>query len=72
MKVGDLVRRCPHYWSDVPELTEDERGQLGIIVQYEKAPAWHHTGEYFVVLWSDGDCLDWKEEKQLEVVHETR
>ena len=66
-----MVKRCPRFWKDI-KLTDSQREQIGIIIQYEKSPKWHISGEYFVVMWSDGDSLDWKDPDTLEVVSETR
>ena len=70
MKVGNIVKRNPRYWEHIQGIKDSIRNQIGIIVQYEKGPKWHHSGEYFVVMWSHGDGLDWKEPYMLEVISE--
>ncbi len=71
MKVGDLVKRCPHFWNSADALMTDyERSEIGIIVQFEKSAAWHPGQEYFVVMWKDG--LDWRRHESIMVINENR
>jgi hypothetical protein len=51
MKVGDLVKRCPRFWNSVVHLTDDERSEIGIIVEHDVGPKWNQLEEYFVVMW---------------------
>ena len=72
MKVGDLVRRCPHFWNSADStrsfLTDRDLSEVGIIVEHDIGPRWNRLEEYFVVMWSRSDGLDWRVRKSIKVI----
>ena len=76
MKKGDLVKRCFHYWNSASStrslLTDRDFAQIGIIVQHDLCPKWNPRREYFVVMWSGSEGLDWRVPESIEGMNEAR